>query len=355
MKQIFYLIAVIASSMNFFSCGQGSGPKKNAFEITNGINMTLSQRITRSDLVYIASLGFDHVRIPFNEEQMFDEDGLKKPEAFALLHKVLGWCEELNLRAVVDLHVLRSHHFAADERPLFTDVNAQEQFYECWRKISGELRKYSVDMVAYEPLNEPVANDHEDWNVVLNRCVEVIRELEPERTILLGSNEWSHWDTMKYLRVPENDPNLIINFHYYKPPLLTHYNSWLYRGDEVPIPVHYPGQTIWDNDLDSAKHHAEQGRMIYNIDVLESNMMEVMEHARKYNLKVVCSEYGCYDAAPTDDRIRWMKDVNTLFVRHGIARTFWSYDGRGGFSMFLRNGQPDTEFLNAMLGKHIHQ
>lgn len=351
MKQKVSLWLVLAFSLILFACGgQESGPKKNSFDITNGMNISLSERITRSDFIYIAGLGFDHVRIPFNEDRMFDENGRKKPEAFALLHKFLGWCDETNLRVVLDLHVLRSHHFAAAERPLFTDPNAQEQFYECWRKISGEMSKYSLDKVAYEPMNEPVANDHEDWNKVLRRCVEVIRELEPERTILLGSNEWSHWDTMKYLWVPENDPNLIINFHYYKPPLLTHYNSWLYRGDEIPVPVHYPGQTIWDNDLDAAKHHAEQGRMIYNIDVIESNMMEVIEHAKKYNLKIVCSEYGCYDAAPADDRIRWMKDVNTLFVKHGIARTFWDYT-KGGFGMFLRDGQPDTEMINAMLLK----
>ena len=349
MKHKVSLFVVLGVTLMLFSCNPQLGPKKNSFDIKNGMNITLSQRINRSDFIYIAGLGFDHVRIPFNEEQMFDENGRKKPEAFALLHKFLGWCEEFNLRAVVDLHVLRSHHFAAAERPLFTDAGAQERFYACWREISGELSKYSVDKLAYEPLNEPVADNPEIWNVILNRCVEVIRELEPERTVLMGSNEWSHWDTMKDLKVRENDPNIIITFHYYKPPLLTHYNSWLYRGKEIPVPVHYPGQTIWDVDLDSAENYAIEGRMIYNIDVIEKNMMEVMEHAQKYKLKVYCGEYGCYDAAPADDRIRWMRDVNTLFERHGIGRAFWDYS-KGGFGIFLRTGEPDTQMIDAILG-----
>ena len=352
MKNTVSLFTVLALLMIFFSCSTESGPKKNSFDITNGMNIQLSSRVTRSDLVYIASLGFDHVRINFNETVVFDENGQKISEAFELLHKFLGWCEELNLRAYINLHILRSHYYAAAERPLFTEVKHQEQFYEFWRQISGELNKYSVDMLAYEPLNEPVADDYEDWNKVLNRCLETIRELEPERTVVMGSNEFSHWDTMKDLKIPENDPNLIINFHYYKPPLLTHYNSWLYRGNEVPVPVHYPGQTIWDADLDSAGIHAIQGRLVYNIDIIESNFLAVVDFAKKYKLKVVCSEYGCYDAAPADDRLRWMQDVNTLFIKHGIARTFWSY-GRGGFGMFLQNGEPDTEFLNAMLGKNL--
>ena len=362
MKKISSLFAVLTLSLMFFSCGQTSEPKKNSFDIKNGINvggwLSQSKKIgedrkahfTRSDVEYIANLGYDHIRIPIDEEQMFDENGLKNMEAFALLHSALGWCDEFNLRTVVDLHILRSHHFADTERPLFTDTNAQEQFFECWRKISEELSKYSVDKVAYEPLNEPVANDHENWNKVLNRCVEVIRELEPERTVVIGSNEWSHWDTMKFLRVPENDPNIIISFHYYKPQLFTHYGSWLYSDDPITVPVHYPGQTIADTDLDAAKDYAMQGKMIYNIEVIESNLMEVIEFAQKYNLKLYCGEYGCMNTVAEEDRIQWIKDVNTLFVQHGIARANWNYD-RGGMGIFLHTGKPDTKLINAIFGK----
>ena len=353
MKNALFFFAILTSSLMLFSCTPQSGPKKNGFEIKNGMNVTLSPRLTRSDFVYLAGLGFDHVRISFNEVVVFDENGQKIPEAFTLLHQWLGWCNELNLRAYVDLHILRSHYYAAAERPLFAEVKAQEQFYEFWRKLSGELSKYSVDMLAYEPLNEPVADEYEDWNMVLNRCIAVIRELEPERTVVVGSNEWSHWDTMKDLRIPENDPNLIINFHYYKPPLLTHYNTWLYRGNEVPVMPHYPGQTIWDNDLDSAGVHALQGRFVYNIDIIESNFLEVVHYAKKYNLPIVCSEYGCSAAVQKDDRIRWMKDVNTLFERYGIASTYWAW-GRGEMGIFLRNGEPDTDMIDAMLRKHLH-
>jgi len=351
MKQKVLLFVISALSLTLFSCGQETGPKKTSFEIKNGLNIMLSERITRADIEFIAHLGYDHLRINFQEQRLFDEAGQKIPEGFALLHNVLGWCEEFNLRAVVDLFMLRSHnHVAAGAKPLFTEAQAQEQFYECWRKLSGELKKYSLERVAYEPLNEPVADNHEDWNMVLNRCVEVIRELEPERIILMGSNEWSHWDTMKHLRVRENDPNIIITFHYYKPPLLTHYNSWLYRGNEIPVPVHYPGQTIADADLDAAGDHAIQGKMVYNIDVIERNFMEVMEHVQKYNLTIYCGEYGCFDGAPTEDRIRWMKDLYTLFERHGIPRAFWDYS-KGGFGMMLKTGEPDTEMIDAMFGK----
>ncbi|MDR1743089.1 MAG: glycoside hydrolase family 5 protein, partial [Dysgonamonadaceae bacterium] len=236
-------------------------PKPNGFELKRGVNIShwlsqssvrgeqRAQYFTRHDVEFIASLGFDHIRFPVDEEQMFDEQGNKEKEAFALLHNALRWCAEFRLKAVVDLHILRSHHFNAEEKPLFTQASAQEQFYDCWRKISGELRKYPLTMVAYELMNEPVADAPEQWNVIVNRCVAAVRKLEPRRTIVIGSNRWQAYNTVKDLQVPDNDPNIIISFHYYNPFLLTHYRaSWtdnrLYRG-----PIHYPGKQIADEDV----------------------------------------------------------------------------------------------------------
>ncbi|MDR0793416.1 MAG: glycoside hydrolase family 5 protein [Chitinophagaceae bacterium] len=356
MKQKLYLLAVAAASLMLFSFG----PKKNSFEIKNGVNIShwLSQSdqrgesrkawFTRADVEYIAHLGYDHIRIPIDEVQMFTEDGEKIPEAFALLHDALKWCNEFHLRAVVDLHILRSHYFNSEKKPLFTDVKEQEKFYEFWRKISGELKKYSIDKVAYEPMNEPVADDPETWNVIVNRCVEVIRKLEPRRTIVMGSNRWQNFSTLKDLRVPENDPNIILSFHYYEPFLLTHYKaSWTYLKD-ITVPVHYPGQLIADADMDSAKNYAKDGKKIYNIDVIESNFMQAIEVAKKHNLKLYCGEYGCIAASPEADKIRWYKDLYTLFERHGIARANWEYKSDFGI---IRNGKPQTEMANAILGK----
>jgi endoglucanase len=353
---IFLLAALFAASPASLS----QTAKQNDFVIKNGGNIShwLSQTdqrgesrkayFTRADVEFIAGLGYDHIRIPIDEVQMFTEDGEKEPVAFALLHDALGWCEEFKLRAVVDLHILRSHYFNAAEKPLFTDPKAQEQFYECWRKISSELSKYSVDKVAYEPMNEPVADNPEVWNVIVNRCVEAIRKLEPERTIVMGSNRWQSYTTVKDLRVPENDPNILISFHYYEPFMLTHYKaSWMHMRD-IDVPVHYPGQLIADADMASAGKYAMGGKAGFNIDVMERHFKQVVEAAKKHNLKIYCGEYGCIHEAPHADKVRWYKDLHTLFERYGIARANWDY--KGGFGI-IRNGQPQTETLNAILGK----
>jgi len=165
----------------------------------------------------------------------------------------------------------------------------------------------------------------------------------------MGSNRWQSFSTVKDLRVPENDPNIIISFHYYDPFLLTHYKASWSNTRDLNVPVHYPGQLIATEDLDAAGKHAAAGRRTYNIDVMEKDFMQVIEVAKKYNLKIYCGEYGCINLAPEEDKIRWYKDMYTLFERHGIARANWDY--KGGFAIVSR-GVPQTAMINAILGKN---
>ena len=70
---------------------------------------------TEADVKFLSEVGFDHLRLPVDEEQMFAPDGSKEKEAFSLLHNALSWCQKYRLKAIVDLHILRSHHFNAKE------------------------------------------------------------------------------------------------------------------------------------------------------------------------------------------------------------------------------------------------
>ncbi len=209
-----------------------------------------AQFFTEKDVQFLAGVGFDHLRIPIDEEQMWDEAGAMEPEAFALLNSALDWCETHGLRAIVDLHILRSHHFNDEKRPLWTEPAAQERFFQCWRDLSSQLSKRSVDRVAYELMNEPVADDPNDWNRLVAKAVGEIRKLEPKRVLVIGSNRWQSTDTFDQLRVPAGDPNIMLSFHMYEPFALTHHQaSWTgirdYKG-----PVHYPGITVRAEDLE---------------------------------------------------------------------------------------------------------
>jgi endoglucanase len=79
--------------------------------------------------------------------------------------------------------------------------------------------------VAYELMNEPVADDPSDWNRLVARAVRAVREREPQRTLVIGSNRWQSADTFDRLRLPEGDRNVLLSFHFYTPMPLTHYGA----------------------------------------------------------------------------------------------------------------------------------
>lgn len=335
------------------------------FELHRGINIShwLSQsgdrgekratKFTREDVKFLAESGYDHLRIPIDEEQMFDEQLNPEQEAFSLLHNAIGWCKEFNLKVVVDLHILRSHHFNAESKPLFTEQAAQEQFYDCWRKISAELKIYPRSLVAYELMNEPVADDPEQWNTIVNNCLEVVRKLEPKRTIIIGSNRWQAYDQVKNLRVPEQDKNIIISFHFYNPFPLTHYRASWTEQKENPLDVHYPGYIVKKEDveqltLELQKRWGWLARSYNDINTLEKQILQALDAATAMGRKLYLGEFGCLRGAGEENRLRWFRDVVSLCEKYGIAYASWDYKGAFGI---IDKGETQVEMLNILTGK----
>ncbi|WP_203255884.1 glycoside hydrolase family 5 protein [Hyunsoonleella ulvae] len=285
---------------------------------------------TEKDVKRIANMGFDHIRLPIDEEQMWDENGNRYNEAFSLMENCIKWCQKNNLRVIVDLHILRSHHFNAKEKPLWTDVTEQNKFFDLWKDLSKTLSKFPNSLVAYELMNEAVADDHESWNTLLAKAVAAIRELESERTIVIGSNRWQAVETFDALKVPENDKNILLSFHFYEPFLLSHYGAkWLslrnYNG-----PVSYPGTILTRRDFEvlpeEMKIEVEKWvDMKYDKDVLLEMMQKPMLKAKALGLPLYCGEFGIISHAPEKESLIWYQDMIQLFKETGIGYANWNY------------------------------
>jgi len=336
------------------------------FHIKRGVNIShwLSQSkvrgperadfFTKSDVDFIASIGYDHIRIPIDEEQMWDVQGAKEAEAFSLLHNAIGWAKENNLKVIVDLHILRSHHFNEKEKLLWTDPNAQERFYKCWRDLSSELMKYPTDLVAYELMNEPVADDPEEWNKLVANASNVVRENEPGRFLVIGSNMWQSVFTFDELEVPANDPYIILSFHFYHPFLLTHHTaSWTniagYNG-----PVNYPGLLVQDADIaaiadDSLRRQIQSENGVFTRDSLEAMMTQPFQKAESLNLQLYCGEFGCLPTVPREDLLQWYKDMRSILEAHQVGWANWDYKGGFGIVDRKNDNKPIDDLIEALV------
>jgi endoglucanase len=306
---------------------------------------------TRTDVQRLAGLGLDHLRIPIDEEQMWTERGQRENEAFDLLDAALDWCKEAGLRAVVDLHILRTHTFPAGEEPrLFTDPAEEGRFAGLWQDLSAHLKRRSNDLVAYELLNEPVAADPADWNRVARAAVEAVRRLEPERTIVLGSNRGNSAAAFWDLEPPQGDTHLVLAFHYYRPMLITHYRaSWVPLG-KYDGPVHYPGQPIgphdWEKLPGDMRNLLAAENAFHNASVMERDLAAPLAVRKGTHLGLYCGEFGVIRSAPEAVRTAWLRDFRSVLAKHGIAWANWDY--KGLFGLFDEKGRP-TAVVEALL------
>ena len=346
MKNLILFLAVIL----LLSCqSNDSENKSNKFEIKKGTNLGLwlsqidsrirevkpEEYITKNDIENIAAMGFDHVRLPVDEEVLWDEEGNRHEESFRLVENCIEWCRENNLRIIIDLHILRSHHFNEKEKPLWTDPAEQERFYNLWRDLSNALIRFPVDLVAYELLNEAVAEDPEYWNELVANAVKVIRETEPDRTLVIGSNKWQQAGTFDALKVPENDPHIILSFHFYEPLVLTHYNAGWNSMAGYTGPVHYPGIVITQEEYDQVPDEMKNkavGAFVgkeFNKDWILEQWQKPLRKAERLGLPLYCGEFGIIPGAPEEDGYRWYQDMIDLFRENNIAYANWLYKGAG--------------------------
>ena len=337
---------------------------KNYFQIKRGINIShwLSQNpdksencnqfFTKEDVKTIAVLGFDHVRIPVDEEHLWDENENRIESSFLMLHEGINWCLNNNLKVIIDLHQIRSHSFNNQNNLLWTDKQAQDTFIQMWLSLSKEFSKYSVKELAYELLNEAVADSSSQWNSLLKITIDSLRKYEPERKIIVGSNRWQSPDTFHELVIPENDLNIILSFHFYAPHAFTHYRAhWMVSGKYIGD-VHYPGQMIEDFDLigypDSIVQPLRESNGYYTKDTLHKLMMEPIGFAREHRLQLYCGEFGTMPTVRRSDRLAWYTDVRSVLEENNIAWSNWDYKG-ALFGIHYPNGQIDEYLVKALI------
>lgn len=388
-KILIFIAAVMAIAASFIGFSQQSErqsiirpkrsfiPNPSGFVINRGVNIShwLSQSgewsrndrfFNETDIQKIKSWGFDHIRLPIDEEVIWDEKGNINAKNYNDLKNCLDWCMKDGLNVIVDLHILRSHHFNSrnneGKMTLWTDTIAQNHFITLWDTLSGRLHNYPNNRVAYEMMNEPVAPEHEAWNVLINRAIKHLRAKEPNRVLMMGSNRWQKPFTFPYLKVPEGDKNIILTFHTYHPYFVTHWGAqWsaikYYKG-----PVKYPGQCMTKADYDKyvdttnkplvSRIMEENAFDVYNKEAFQTIIQPAIDKAKQLGLQLYCSEFGCLPFVGRETRLAYYRDITDVFRQNNICWSNWDYKGQFRIvsvdSLTQRTLNPDKELIDIL-------
>lgn len=317
------------------------------FKLNRGVNLDhwLSQRgvgvdidsnyITKKDFEKIKELGFDFVRVPIEEQLMYNADLTRRKIGFDLLDSAVKWSAELDLRMICDLHIIRSFHFNSENgeaNTLFEKEEAQDNYVKVWMDIQKFLKDTPEDKVAYELLNEVTTPDPENWNKLIAKVHAAIRENEPTRKIIIGSNHWQIPSTFPDLRVPDGDKNLILSFHYYNPNVITHYQASWAEFKDYKGAIQYPGDVLVDKSYfesisDEGLKAMRQGMCgEWNMERMEQEILIAKNVADSLGLPLFCGEFGVFPYhIDKDMKVRWYEDCMAIFKKHNIASCHWGW------------------------------
>ena len=75
-------------------------PNDKRMHLTIGDFEHFNTYITEDDVKYIASLGFDHIRVGFDQVVIEEKEDVYREEIFKLLDNFVAWCHKYDIKIV---------------------------------------------------------------------------------------------------------------------------------------------------------------------------------------------------------------------------------------------------------------
>jgi aryl-phospho-beta-D-glucosidase BglC (GH1 family) len=312
---------------------------------------------TADDIALMHSMGFDHVRLSIDGDELLrgaPPNGLNA--AFvAELDTAVNTMLKDDLRVIVDVHP--SDEF---KQQLRTEDAAVTRFCALWSALAGHYAQTDPGRVFFEVLNEPEFDNPQQWTVVQTRLIAAIRQAAPHHTIIATAQRYSGLTDLLPLE-PVTDPNVIYTFHDYEPFPFTHQGATWTTAQVRPLRrVPYPS-----SPEDIAPVVSQQQRLLdqhwintYGLDRwdaarIRSELSFAGKWAALHHVPVYCGEFGVYQPfADPAMRAAWLHDTRTALEEQDIGWAVWDY--QGSFAVVTKtNGKavPITAVANA-LGLH---
>jgi endoglucanase len=244
--------------------------------------------------------GFHSVRInlhPFRHMEATDGWPLRE-SWFAVLDWAMKHAQAEGLMVILDLHEFNA---------LGRDPEAnKEKFLAFWRQISARYQD-APSSVVFEILNEPSQKlTPALWNDWLREALTIIRVKNPTRTVIVGPAFWNSVDHLHELELPDDDRNLIVTVHYYKPMEFTHQGaSWTNQKDQLGVD--------WSGTPEQ-------------LGAIQRDFDKVAAWAKQHHRPIYLGEFGAYDKAPMESRVRYLSSVTRAAEERGWSWGYWQFD-----------------------------
>lgn len=291
--------------------------------------------ITEADVARIASWGCDHIRLPFDYNIVFTENGSVIESGFEVLERCADWCEKYGLNLILDLHKTIGFSFDKNEQEsgFFENTQYQDLFVKLWGIIAERFGGRKG--VAFELLNEITEQRFAQiWNRIAARALNEIRKYTPKTFVLIGGIYQNSIFGLTLLDKPCDD-YVVFNFHYYSPLIFTHQRAyWIDKMSDECV-LDYPDSKDKYYELTLANIGEDLAKSIKSCDqdLIDKRFIEMEMHVaadvgKKLDVPIYCGEYGVIDKVENSEMLRWYKDVHEVFEELGFGRAVWNYRGK---------------------------
>ena len=271
----------------------------------------------------IKKAGFDSIRLPvkWSAHAMKSAPYTIEPALFLRVDHLLDMAEKAGLNVVLNIH----HFDELDKSP----DDHQEHFLALWRQIATRYSKRPAS-VYFELNNEPHDKlDDKKWNAILVKGLAVVRESNPTRPVIIGPAFWNGIWALPKLTLPADD-NLIVTVHNYNPFEFTHQGApW---ADAKVRNIKDKQWTGSDAELKAMRKELDQAA----------------EWGKKNHRPIYLGEFGAFEKAPMESRIRWTQAIVREAEARGFSWAYWEFGS--GFGVYdIKKKAWREELLKALL------
>lgn len=311
MKKLILLCAIMLAlcTIKNESSAQNIVAKEQCAKMARGVNIIgydsmlwidhTKGRFKEEYFKKIKEAGFSTIRINLFAFSGMDKNYILNPKWLETLDWAVKKGLEAKLMVILDMH---EYNAMADD-----PIAKKEMFMAVWRQLAPRYKDQPSDVV-FELLNEPNQKlSVELWNQYLVEAINLVRETNPNRTLIIGPGNWNGIESLPTLVLPKDDKNIIVTVHFYHPMPFTHQGAYWAKDFKDLSGVKWDGTT-------------EDKEMI------EAKLKVAADWSKTNDRPIFLGEFGAYDKGDMESRARYTAFVARTAEKFGFSWAYWQFD-----------------------------
>jgi endoglucanase len=303
-------------------------PRWRGFNLLEMFTTQSKGDFQEDDFRWMSDWGFDFARIPMCYTLWIVGD-----DVYDIYEPMLENVDRVVEYAKYGIHICLNFHRAPGysvnrerEEPfnLWKDQEALDAFCFHWQLYARRYKGISPERLSFNLVNEPTdptrTMSRADHERVVRAAVRAIREVDPERLIVVDGLRWGREPVPELI-----DLGLVQSCRAYEPMNVSHYEASWVDSKGWPEPV-WPGRLAGGERWDRRK--------------LERFYRPWTQLAGQ-GVAVHCGEGGAFNRTPHEVFLGWFRDVLEILTGAGIGYALWNL--RGSFGV-LDSGRADVAY-----------